>query len=78
MLLFRSEDDVQTWCREQEIAAGMLFDLERLWRLAGMWYRDRLDANWRRKTISERQAILDAVGLRGPFWHLTPSHESGR
>jgi hypothetical protein len=35
------------------------------------WYDDRLDLNWRRRTIPERQAILDAVGLDGPFWRLT-------
>ena len=47
-----------------------MFDLPRLWHLARAWYDDRLDRGWRRRTVSARQAILDAVGLEGPFWRL--------
>ena len=71
MLLFRSEDDVRAWCEKRQMTSGAIFDLARLWRLASLWYDDRLDLNWRRRTISERQAILDDVGLRGAFWRLT-------
>ena len=70
MLLFRSEDDVDAWCKRRGMAAGAIFDVQRLWRLAGKWYSDRLDRNWRRKTIAERQMILTEVGLVGPFWSL--------
>ena len=52
------------------MAAGAIVDVPRLWRLAGKWYSDRLDPNWRRKTIAERQTILSEVGLAGPFWSL--------
>ena len=62
---------MRAWCQRQNIAVGAIVDLERLWKLARMWYNDRFDANWRRKTIPEREAILDAVGLGGPFWNLT-------
>lgn len=48
-----------------------MFDLPRLWDLARAWYDDRLEPGWRRRTVPERQAILDAVGLQGPFWRLT-------
>jgi hypothetical protein len=44
--------------------------LERMWALAQRWYDDRLDPDWRRRSPAERQAILDAVGLSGPFWSL--------
>jgi len=73
MLLFRSEDDIMEWCRQRHIAPGAVFDLERLWRLAARWYDDRLDHAWRRRSVPERQAILDEVGLTGPFWRLTRS-----
>lgn len=71
MLLFRSEGDVQAWCQERSRPPGAVFDLRRLWRLAGAWYDDRLDPGWRRRTISARQAILDAAGFDGPFWWLS-------
>jgi hypothetical protein len=50
-----------------------VFDVAQLWRLASAWYDDRLNSTWRRRTIPQRQAILDAAGLTGPFWHLTDS-----
>jgi len=49
---------------------GAIVDVLRLWTLAGKWYGDRLDRNWRRKTVAKRQAILTEVGLVGPFWDL--------
>ena len=70
MLLFRSEDDVKAWARRRHMQPGAIFHLRQLWRLACRWYDDRLDRRWRRRTISERQAILDEAGLRGPFWDL--------
>jgi len=73
MLLFRSEADVVAWCERRHITRGAVFDLARLWRLATVWYDDRLNSDWRRRTIQERQAILDAVGLTGSFWRLTGS-----
>lgn len=43
---------------------------DQLFGLADRWYDDRLDHNWRRRTIAERRDILEAVGLTGPFWEL--------
>lgn len=73
MLLFRSEDDIVAWCEQRRITPGAMFDPARLWSLATVWYDDRLDAAWRRRTIPERQAILEAVGFTGSFWSLTDS-----
>ncbi len=64
---------MQAWCERRQTAAGATLDVETLWRLAGTWYNDRLDLNWRRRTTPERQAILDTVGLGGPFWRLIES-----
>jgi hypothetical protein len=41
-----------------------------MWELAQRWYGDRVDADWQPRTPAESQAILDAVGLTGPFWQL--------
>ena len=71
MSLFRSEEDVHAWCEKRQMATGATFDLERLWRLATVWYDDRLDLQWKRRTVAERQVVLEDVGLRGSFWRLT-------
>jgi hypothetical protein len=61
MRLFRSEEDV---------TEGELVDLATLAELARRWYGDRLDRDWRPRTLAESQAILDSVGLTGEFWRL--------
>ena len=39
-------------------------------RLAVEWWSDRLSPEWRPRTRAESQAILDRLGLTGPFWRL--------
>jgi hypothetical protein len=70
MLLFRTEDDIRAWCEQRQTTPGAIFDLGRLWNLARSWYDDRLNPSWQRRTITQRQTILDAAGLVGPFWRL--------
>jgi hypothetical protein len=64
---------VGRWCDEQGLRPGATMTVERMWELARRWYDDRFDLDWRRRTPAERQAILDGVGLAGPFWSLTGS-----
>lgn len=73
MQLFRSEGDVDEWVGLTGHARGAVFSPDQLWDLAGGWYDDRLELNWRRRTTTERQAILDRVGLTGEFWDLAGS-----
>jgi hypothetical protein len=63
---------VRRWCAERDLPQGATVPLAQLWELARRWYDDRLEPDWRRRTPAERQAILDAVGLTGPFWSLEP------
>jgi hypothetical protein len=63
---------VERWCAERGLRPGATVTLPRMWELARRWYDDRFDPDWRRRTVPERQAILDAVGLTGPFWSLAP------
>jgi hypothetical protein len=68
MLLFRSEDHLDRWlsCR----AKGATIPVTKLAELALAWWHDRLDPNWRPHTRDQNQAILDRIGLTGPFWNL--------
>ena len=49
---------------------GAAVEIDVLRALAARWYGDRLDAGWRPRTREQSQAILDEVGLAGPFWAL--------
>jgi hypothetical protein len=72
MLLFRSEEHVDKWCRDWRFERGAVVRLGGCWRLAHEWYAaDRRDPNWRRRTADEAQALFTELGLTAPFWRLT-------
>jgi hypothetical protein len=67
MLLFRSEEHVDSWCRTWNQSKGGLMTTVQTWELAS---DDRRSYDWQRKTRDEAQAILDGIGLHSPFWQL--------
>ena len=70
MLLFRSEEHVERWCRARELPKRPLVELDQLWQLATIWYSNRLTPEARRPMGEEIRAIFDELGLTDPFWHL--------
>ena len=70
MRLFRSEEHVARWSEETDIPVGDVFSLDSLWRLAQLWFADRLSPSWRRRTVDEANAIFANAGLEGAFWRL--------
>ena len=70
MRLFRSEEHVRRWSEQSGTPVGAIFPLSAAWRLARLWFHDRLDASWRRRTPAEVHAIFEQAGLSGPFWRL--------
>ena len=68
MNLFRSEEHVSRWLGERE--PGTTIPVTVLCDLAHAWWRDRLAPDWRPHTREQNQAILDGLGLTGPFWQL--------
>jgi len=70
MLLFRSEEHVDRWCKSWSLARGATLTLDQIWRLADAWYRDCLSASWRRKTVNEAHALFHSLGLESDFWNL--------
>ncbi len=68
MLVFRSEAHVTTWLAGR--APGVTIPITRLAELANAWWSSRLAPDWRPRTREESQAILDRLGLTGPFWSL--------
>jgi hypothetical protein len=68
MNLFRSEEHVQRWLAGRR--PGATIPVTRLAELAIGWWSSRLSPDWRPRTPAESQAILDGLGLTGPFWRL--------
>ena len=71
MLLFRSEEHIDTWYRGRGIATGATLTLDQQWELARIWYADRMAPGWRRRTPEEAEAVFAPLGLTGAFWRLT-------
>jgi Alkylmercury lyase len=71
MLLFRSEEHVDKWCKDWRFERGAMLDVDQCWRLAQKWYSaDRRDLGWRRFSPLESQNIFQQLGLIGDFWNL--------
>lgn len=68
MLLFRSEEHIERWCRTRTLPRRPLVRLDQLWRLAVAWYANRLTPEARRPMGAEIRAIFDDLGLTDPFW----------
>jgi hypothetical protein len=68
MNLFRSEEHVQRWLAGR--APGATIPVTTLAKLAVAWWSSRLSPDWLPRTPAESQAILDGLGLTGPFWRL--------
>ena len=72
MLLFRDEEHLDRWCAAREVTRGAVLALDQAWRLALGWYGDKLEPDWRRRTVEEAEQLLASIGLSGPFWNLRP------
>jgi hypothetical protein len=71
MLLYRSEQHIDRWCEQWKRPRGGTLTLTQGWKLAQLWYGDRLNPQWQPKTASEVESVFQNVGLVGEFWKLT-------
>jgi hypothetical protein len=71
MLFFRSEEHIDRWCESWRFARGAVMSLDTAWQLARAWYSaDRREAEWRRRSVDEVEALFAELGLVGDFWRL--------
>ena len=70
MLLFRSEEHLETWRRERDRPRGATLTVDQQWELARRWYHDRMDPEWSRRTPQEAEELFASIGLTGDFWGL--------
>jgi hypothetical protein len=80
MLLFRSEEHVDRWCRRWSLSRGAILSMEQAWQLSEAWFAaDRGASGWRRPPAAEVESLFDSLKLTGEFWRLvqTPRAASG-
>ena len=72
-MLFRSDEEIESWLQRINRARGAVLSLQRVWELAKRWYADRLSPDFRGRTADDAQAIFRQFGLTGEFWCATPA-----
>jgi hypothetical protein len=68
MNLFRSEEHIARWLGARP--PGATITVTKLSELAHAWWGDRVARDWRPHTREQNAAILEQLGLTGPFWQL--------
>ena len=68
MLIFRSEAHVATWLAGRP--GGTTIPITKLAELSKAWWANRLAPDWQPRSREASQAILERLGLTGPFWSL--------
>jgi len=74
MLFFRSEVHAARWCEENKVELKPMISIDQLWRLAEIWYANRLTVDSRRPAPDEMVQVFSSLGLTGPFWDLKADH----
>jgi hypothetical protein len=71
MLLFRSEEHVECWCRQWSMPRGAILTMEQAWGLAAAWFSaDRGAPGWSRPPVEVVEQLFESLGLVGSFWKL--------
>ena len=71
MNLFRSEEHVERWPEMRGYEPGATIGVSKLSDLAHAWWGNRLAPDWRPRSRADAQAILNKLGLTGPFWRYS-------
>jgi hypothetical protein len=69
MLLFRSEEWIDKWCKRNNLARGEVITINHVWELSKLWYQDRLSLDYHGRSIEQVQEIFRQAGLTSEFWH---------
>ena len=69
MLLFRSEEWIDKWCKRKDLERGEVLSVVQVWELSILWYQDRLSLAYHGRTIEQVADIFKQAGLTSKFWY---------
>lgn len=70
MLVFRSEPQIDDWCRLRALPKGDVRPIRQVWRFASEWYARHGDADWKKWSVAEAAEIFKRHHLTHPVWQL--------
>ena len=70
MLLFRSEEWIDKWCKRKNLERGEFLTLQQVWELSKLWYANRMSLEYHGRSIEQAEDIFRKAGLTSEFWHV--------
>ena len=70
MLLFRSEEWVDKWCKRNNLERGEMLSLQQVWELSKLWYGNRMSLEYHGRSMEQVADIFKQAGLTSKFWYL--------
>lgn len=69
MLLFRSEEWVDKWCKRHNFKRGEMLSLHQVWELSKLWYGNRMSLEYHGRSMEQVAEIFKQAGLKSKFWY---------
>ncbi|MCB9145293.1 MAG: hypothetical protein H6635_07985 [Anaerolineales bacterium] len=69
MLLFRSEEWVDKWCKRNNLERGEMLSLQQVWELSKLWYGNRMSLEYHGRSMEQVADIFKQTGLNAKFWY---------
>ncbi|MBK6793427.1 MAG: hypothetical protein IPG80_13035 [Anaerolineales bacterium] len=70
MLLFRSEEWVDKWCKRNNLERGEMLSIQQVWELSKLWYGNRMSLEYHGRSMEQVAEIFKQAGLMSKFWYL--------
>ncbi|MBI5934353.1 MAG: hypothetical protein HY867_11650 [Chloroflexi bacterium] len=71
MLLFQSEEWIETWSLRNHLERGEILTLHQVWELSKLWYGNRLSVDYHGRSKEQVAEIFKQVGLTSKFWDVS-------
>ncbi|MBE7436445.1 MAG: hypothetical protein HS100_21190 [Anaerolineales bacterium] len=69
MLLFRSEEWVDKWCKRNDLERGEMLNIQQVWELSKLWYGNRMSPEYHGRSMEQVAEVFRQAGLMSKFWY---------
>ena len=68
MLLFRSEEWIEKWCKRNNLERGETLTIGQVWELSKLWYSNRMSVDFHGRSMEQVAEVFRQAGLTSAFW----------
>lgn len=70
MLLFRSEETLDMWCKRNNLERGETLSVQQVWDLSKLWYGNRMSLEYHGRSMEQVADVFRQAGLMSKFWYV--------